>query len=80
MSPASQGSVGTHVDISHVAATPAGMTVTATVELIEAEGRSLHFKVSCHDDAGLIGEGTHRRAIIDTERFSQRLEAKANGA
>jgi len=77
---ATQRTVGTHVDVSHVAATPAGMTVTATVELIEAEGKSLHFKVSCRDDAGLIGEGTHRRAIIDAERFTQRLEAKATGA
>ena len=54
------------------------MTVTATVELIEADGRSLLFKVSCHDDAGPIGEGTHRRAIIDMEKFSQRLAARGN--
>jgi fluoroacetyl-CoA thioesterase len=77
---ATQRTVGTHVDVSHVAATPAGMRVTATVELIEAEGRSLHFRVSCEDEAGLIGEGTHRRVIIDAERFAQRLEVKARGA
>lgn len=72
-----QRSVGTHVDMSHVAATPVGMQVSAQVELLEVEGRALLFKVSCSDEAGLIGEGTHRRAIIDLQRFEQRLAAKA---
>lgn len=72
-----QRTVGTHVDVSHIAATPVGMTVTANVELIEAEGRILLFRVACHDDAGLIGEGLHRRAIIDLDRFMQRLASKA---
>ncbi|NKI98232.1 thioesterase family protein [Novosphingobium sp. SG707] len=69
-----QCSVGTHVDISHVAATLAGATITARVELIAVEGRRLEFRVACHDDFGLIGEGRHRRAIIDTQRFMERLE------
>jgi fluoroacetyl-CoA thioesterase len=73
---AEQRTVGTHVDVSHVAATPVGMKVTAEVELIAIEGRSLTYKVSCRDEAGLIGEGIHRRAIIDTEKFMQRLAAK----
>lgn len=73
----SQRTVGTHVDMSHVAATPVGMGVTASVELIAVDGKALTFKVSCSDDAGLIGEGTHKRAIIDGERFEQRLQAKA---
>lgn len=72
-----QRSVGTHVDMSHVAATPVGMTVTASVELVAIDGRALVFKVECRDDAGLIGEGTHRRAIIDLARFNQRLAEKA---
>jgi fluoroacetyl-CoA thioesterase len=72
-----QRTVGTHVDVSHVAATPVGGTVTANVELIEAEGRILLFRVACHDDAGLIGEGLHRRAIIDLDRFMHRLASKA---
>ena len=71
-----QQTVGTHVDVSHVAATPTGMTVTAQVELVAIEGKALMFKVSCHDEAGLIGEGLHRRAIIDTHRFMQRLVEK----
>lgn len=76
---AAQRTVGTHVDVSHSAATPVGMQVTASVELLEVEGRSLLFKVECRDEAGLIGEGLHRRAIIDLERFTQRLAHKIAG-
>ena len=71
-----QRTVGTHVDVSHVSATPIGMKVTAHVELIEVEGRSLLFLVSCHDEAGLICEGRHRRALIDLTRFMKRLADK----
>ena len=74
-----QRSVGTHVDMSHVAATPVGMAVEARVELVEVQGRSLLFKVACRDEAGLIGEGLHRRAIIDLQRFEERVAAKAAG-
>jgi fluoroacetyl-CoA thioesterase len=73
-----QRTVGTHVDVSHVAATPVGMKVIAEVELIEIEGRVLTYKVSCRDETGLIGEGTHRRAIIDVEKFLQRLQGKTS--
>jgi len=72
-----QHTVGTHVDISHVAATPVGMTITATIELLKVNGRMLEFRVSCHDEAGLIGEGNHQRAIIGVERFLQKLVHKA---
>lgn len=72
-----QRTVGTHVDISHVAPTPIGMEVTADVELVGVDGRSLSFKVSCRDAEGVIGDGMHRRAIIDLGRFNQRLEDKA---
>lgn len=75
-----QGTVGTHVDVSHVAATPVGMNVTAEVELVGVEGKSLLFRVSCQDDAGLIGEGTHRRAIIDVAKFNQRVHEKSKQA
>jgi fluoroacetyl-CoA thioesterase len=74
-----QHSVGTHVDMNHVAATPVGMKITAEIELIGMEGRALHFKVSCFDNAGLIGEGTHKRAIIDVPRFLDRLKQKTAG-
>jgi len=75
-----QRTVGAHVDVSHVAATPAGMRVTASVELSEIDGRSLLFGVRCEDEAGLIGEGRHRRIIVDGDRFSARLKAKAEAA
>jgi fluoroacetyl-CoA thioesterase len=72
--------VGTHVDVSHLAATPVGMTVTAAVELVELRGRKLRFKVSCRDDADLIGEGFHDRAVIDHPKFMARVSAKAEAS
>ena len=71
-----QRTVGTRVEMSHSAATPIGMQVTAEIELIEIDGRRLRFKVSCHDDAEPIGEGFHERIIIDNDRFMARLSAK----
>ncbi|MBS0985918.1 thioesterase family protein [Acetobacter thailandicus] len=64
-----QRTVGTHVDVSHVAPTPVGMTVKAEVELLTVEGRKLRFRVRCLDEVGLIGEGEHERMIIDFDRF-----------
>ena len=72
-----QATVGTYVDVSHVAATPAGMTVTAEVELIAVEGRSLRFHVSVRDGCDLISEGEHQRALIDQARFEARVNGKA---
>jgi fluoroacetyl-CoA thioesterase len=76
---ASERSLGTHVDVSHSAATPVGMTVTAEVELVAVEGRKLRFQVRCRDDADLIGEGFHERMVVDQGRFASRLRAKAGG-
>ena len=70
-----QKSVGTHVNVSHAAATPIGRTVTCDIELVEVEGRKLKFKVACRDDNGPIGEGFHERALIDLEKFLVRLDA-----
>lgn len=70
-----QGSVGTHIDISHDSATPVGMPVWAEAELIGLEGRVLTFAVSAFDGAGPIGKGTHTRFLIQDEKFM----AKANG-
>jgi len=70
-------SVGIHVDISHVAATPVGLTIEASVELIEAEGRTLTFKVMLSDNEGPIGEGLHKRTVIDQAKFMDRVTAKA---
>lgn len=72
-----QTTVGTLVNVKHISATPEGMTVTAQSELIEVDGRRLVFKVSAHDGASLVGEGTHERFIIDAERFMEKTRAKA---
>lgn len=72
-----QQTVGTHVDLSHIAATPVGMIVTAEVELIAVDGRKLRFKVLCRDDVEVICEGFHERHIVDAARFLERLERKA---
>ncbi|HVY86975.1 MAG TPA: thioesterase family protein [Caulobacterales bacterium] len=70
-------SVGTHIDVSHAAATPVGMRVTATVQLIAVDGRKLRFKVSARDEFDLIGEGYHDRVVIDQARFMRRVSRKA---
>ena len=71
--------VGTLVNVSHVAATPEGMKVTVDTELTEVSpnGRMLTFKVTAADEAGLIGEGTHQRAVVFKERFEEKASAKA---
>jgi fluoroacetyl-CoA thioesterase len=75
----SERTVGTHVDLSHSAATPVGMRVTAEVELVEVDGRHLKFKVTCRDEAEIVGKGFHERFVIDTEKFAARLARKAAG-
>jgi fluoroacetyl-CoA thioesterase len=72
-----QQSVGTVVNVKHLAATPLGATVTARAELVSVDGRRLSFKVSAHDGMDLIGEGTHERALIDLARFEAKVKAKA---
>jgi len=69
-------SVGTHVDVSHEAATPAGMTVTARTRLIRVDGRRLLFEVECDDGVEIISRGTHERFVIDTERFNAKAQKK----
>lgn len=71
-----QRSVGTKVEMAHLAATPIGMDVTADVQLIEIDGRRLRFKALCRDEAEVIGEGYHERTVIDNDRFLARLARK----
>lgn len=68
--------VGTHIDVSHSAATPPGMEVIANVELIAVEGKALTFAVRAHDGVDLISEGRHQRHVIVKERFDARVLAK----
>lgn len=68
--------VGTHVNVSHQAATPPGMEVTATVELIEVDGKRLVFSVEAHDGVDVISKGRHERFIINKERFDAKLVDK----
>jgi fluoroacetyl-CoA thioesterase len=72
--------VGTHIDVSHEAATPPGLEVTARVELLAVEGKKLVFAVEAHDGVDLISKGRHERFIIDKEKFDARLGRKAAGA
>ena len=69
-------SVGTHIDVSHEAATPPGFEVTADVELIEVDGKRLVFEVSAHDGVDLISKGRHERFVIIKNKFDQRLGEK----
>lgn len=73
--------VGTLVNVTHVAATPLGMTVRIETELtdIAANGKILTFRVAAYDEAGLIGEGTHQRAVVDRTRFEAKAAAKKGG-
>ncbi|MGH6612140.1 MAG: thioesterase family protein [Burkholderiaceae bacterium] len=69
-------SVGTHVNFSHLAATPPGLTIRVHCEVVSVNGRKVEFRASAHDGHDLISEGTHQRMIIDAAKFNQRLSAK----
>ena len=68
--------VGTMINVTHEAATPAGMTVTATVELTAVEGRKLRFWVKAYDGVDIISQGYHERVIIDRQRFTKKTYEK----
>ena len=70
-------SLGTHVSLSHLAATPPGLTITVDVRLDRVEGRKLSFTLSAHDGVDKLSEGTHERHVIDAARFNQKVAKKA---
>ncbi|MGN0981925.1 MAG: thioesterase family protein [Candidatus Limivicinus sp.] len=71
-----QGSVGTHVDVSHLAATPVSMTVRAESELVAVDRRMMTFHVTAYAGEELIGEGSHQRCLIMNDRFMEKTLAK----
>lgn len=71
-----EATVGTLLNIKHLSADPVGCTVTCESELVEVEGRRLVFKVTARDNKGVIGEGTHERFIINTEKFMSKANSK----
>jgi fluoroacetyl-CoA thioesterase len=71
-----QETLGVHLDVEHIAATPAGLSVTATAQLIEVSGRKLVFKVEARDARELIGRGRHTRIVVDSARFRTKVAAK----
>jgi predicted thioesterase len=71
-----QGTVGSHIDIRHLAATPIGMRVTFRAALTERDGRRLVFRVEADDEQERVGEGTHERFIVDMARFMGRIARK----
>lgn len=75
--PAGWVSVGTEVNVRHLAATPVGRTVTATAKIVEVGERAIRFAVQAHDGVALIGEGTHVRAPVELARFERRMSAMA---
>lgn len=71
-----QTSVGTELNIKHVSATPVGLEVRAEAEVTAVDGKVITFQVKAYDEAGLIGEGTHKRAVISAQRFLERTYSK----
>ncbi len=74
--PEGKTSVGTSLDISHLSATPVGLDVHAEAEVTAVEGSTITFHITAYDEAGKIGEGTHKRAVITTQRFLDKVYAK----
>ena len=73
---AGKTTVGGHIDVHHLAATPVGMTVRARAELTAVEGRKLTFQVEAWDEVEKIGQALHERFLIDTEKFVAKVQAK----
>ncbi len=74
--PEGKTSVGTALNISHLAATPVGLEVYAEAEVTEVDGNTITFSITAYDEAGKIGEGTHKRAVITSQRFLEKVYAK----
>ena len=78
--PGGYQSLGTVLNIRHIAATPVGMKARALVEVVKVEGRTIHFSVECKDEKELIGDGTHQRMVVNVAKFDQRVQRKLEKA
>ena len=74
--PPGHQSLGTHLDVSHIAATPVGMRATATAEVLAIEGRMIKFRLKAVDERDTIGEGTHERVVVNVAKFDLRVQEK----
>jgi fluoroacetyl-CoA thioesterase len=74
--PAGHQSLGTRLDVRHYAATPVGMRVRATAELVQVDGRTLDFRVEARDEREAIGDGLHQRVVVNVARFDERVQRK----
>ena len=76
--PEGHQSLGTVLNVRHIAATPVGMRVTATAEVVRVEGRTVYFRLEAHDEVDLIGDGTHERVVVNVAKFDLRVQAKTS--
>jgi len=76
--PAGHQSLGTLLNVRHIAATPVGMRVTAQAEVIAVDGRTIRFRVEARDERELIGEGEHERVVVNVAKFDQRVQRKVD--
>jgi predicted thioesterase len=77
--PAGHQSLGIHLDVSHVAATPVGLLVTATATVLRVQGRTITFEVEARDEIEVIGSGSHQRVVVSVARFDERIQRKVPG-
>jgi len=75
--PAGQQSLGTLLNVRHIAATPVGMRVTASAEVLGVEGRTVRFRVQARDAIELIGDGSHERVVVNVAKFDLRVQKKS---
>jgi len=77
--PAGYQSLGTRLDVRHIAATPVGMKVSASARVTRVEGRTVYFALEAHDERELIADGAHERVIVNVAKFDARVQKKLAG-
>ncbi len=78
--PSGHQSLGTRLEVGHYAATPVGMRLRATAELLKIDGRTLEFRVEAFDERERVGDGMHSRVVVNVARFDERVQRKLSGA